>query len=315
MSREYRFHTLDVFTDHVFGGNPLAVLPDARGLSDADMTRITREFNLSETVFVLPPDDPAHTARARIFTPGREIPFAGHPTVGTAVLLVATGVVPATGDETRVILEEGVGPVPVTVRLKHGAPVSAELTTAQPVEVRTGAPAVPNATVLAEALGLHPDDIGSGVLAPAGVSCGVPYLLVPLRDQDAVSRARVDTVRLERLGDAAWTSWVYLFDGVAVARGDAIRARMFAPEIGVPEDPATGSAAAALAGYLALESGTRDGTLRWRVDQGVEMGRPSVLEISADLHGGTVTAVRVAGAAVLVSEGTIRIPGEASPGR
>lgn len=308
MSREYRFHTLDVFTDRVFGGNPLAVLPDARGLSDDEMTRITREFNLSETVFVLPASDPAHTARARIFTPGREIPFAGHPTVGTAFLLVATGAAPASGDETRVILEEGVGPVPVTVRLQHGAPVSAELTTAQAPEVRTGAPAVPDAAVLAEALGLHADDIGSGVLVPTGVSCGVPYLLVPLRDRDAVSRARVDTVRMERLGDTAWTSWVYLFDGVAVARGDTIRARMFAPEIGVPEDPATGSAAAALAAYLALESGTRDGTLRWTVHQGVEMGRASVLELSADLHGGTVAAVRVAGSAVLVSEGTIRVP-------
>jgi trans-2,3-dihydro-3-hydroxyanthranilate isomerase len=315
-SREFHFHTLDVFTDRVFGGNPLAVLTDARGLSDDEMMRITREFNLSETVFILPPDDPAHTVRARIFTPGSELPFAGHPTVGTAFLLVATGMVRPDGHETRVILEEGVGPVPVTVRVERGVPVSAELTAAQLPEVRRDAPDVPPVNEIAAVLGVGVDAIGAGALAPAAVSCGVPYLLVPVHDQATVSHARFDTAAWERFVAPHWAHAVYVFDGSAAERGQRIRARMFAPHLGIGEDPATGSAAATLSGYLAIATaehgGTRDGTVAWRVDQGVEMGRPSLLELSADLQGGAVTAVRVGGSAVLVSEGTLRVPRETS---
>jgi len=309
-ARSYRFHTLDVFTEHVFGGNPLAVLTDARGLSDDEMMRVTREFNLSETVFVFPPEDIAHTARVRIFTPGSELPFAGHPTVGTAFLLVASGIVRAEHQDgdTRVVLEEGVGPVAVTVRVQDGVPVSAELTAAQLPEVRRSAPDVPPTPEIATVLGVAPDAIGGGALAPAAVSCGVPYLLVPLRDQGEVTRARFDASAWERFVAPHWAHAVYLFDGSAAERGQTIRARMFAPHLGIGEDPATGSAAATLAGYLALASEKRDGTLAWRVDQGVEMGRPSRLELSADVHDGKVTAVRVAGSAVLVSEGTLRVP-------
>lgn len=313
--RQYHFHTLDVFTDTVFGGNPLAVLTDARGLSDDEMMRITREFNLSETVFVFPPENPAHTARVRIFTPGSELPFAGHPTVGTAFLLVATGVVRAQEGEARVVLEEGVGPVPVTVRVQNGAPVTAQLTAAQLPEVRRGPPDVPPASEIATVLGVNADAIGAGALAPAAVSCGVPYLLVPLHDQGPVTHARFDVGAWERSVAPGWAHAIYLFDGSAAERGQPIRARMFAPHLGIGEDPATGSAAATLAGYLALASGTRDGTLTWRVDQGVEMGRPSLLEPSADMRDGAVTAVRVAGSAVLVSEGTIRVPREMSSDR
>lgn len=316
-ARSYRFHTLDVFTEHVFGGNPLAVLTDARGLSDDEMMRVTREFNLSETVFVFPPEDIAHTARVRIFTPGSELPFAGHPTVGTAFLLVASGIVRAEHQDgdTRVVLEEGVGPVAVTVRVQDGVPVSAELTAAQLPEVRRSAPDVPPTHEIATVLGVEPDAIGAGALAPAAVSCGVPYLLVPLRDQGEVTRARFDVSAWERFVAPHWAHAVYLFDGSAAERGQTIRARMFAPHLGIGEDPATGSAAATLAGYLALASEKRDGTLAWRVDQGVEMGRPSRLELSADVHDGKVTAVRVAGSAVLVSEGTLRVPREESSTR
>lgn len=315
-AREFHFHTLDVFTDRVFGGNPLAVLTDARGLSDDEMARITREFNLSETVFILPPADPAHTIRARIFTPGSELPFAGHPTVGTAFLLVATGMVQAREGETRVILEEGVGPVPVTVRVERGVPVSAELTAAQLPEVRRGAPDVPTVDQLATVLGTSADAIGSGALAPAAVSCGVPYLLVPVTDQAGVSDVRFDVAAWERFVAPGWAHAIFVFDGSAAERGQRIRARMFAPHLGIIEDPATGSAAASLAGYLAIASvahgGTREGTLAWRVDQGVEIGRPSLLELSADLRDGAVSAVRVGGSAVLVSEGTLRVPRETS---
>ena len=316
-ARSYRFHTLDVFTEHVFGGNPLAVLTDARGLSDDEMMRITREFNLSETVFVFPPEDIAHTARVRIFTPGSELPFAGHPTVGTGFLLVASGIVRAEHQDgdTQVVLEEGVGPVAVTVRAQDGVPVSAELTAAQLPDVRRSAPDVPPTHEIATVLGVEPDAIGAGALAPAAVSCGVPYLLVPLRDQGEVTRARFDVSAWEQFVAPHWAHAVYLFDGSAAERGQTIRARMFAPHLGIGEDPATGSAAATLAGYLALASEKRDGTLAWRVDQGVEMGRPSRLELSADVHDGKVTAVRVAGSAVLVSEGTLRVPREASSTR
>jgi trans-2,3-dihydro-3-hydroxyanthranilate isomerase len=309
-ARQYRFHTLDVFTDRVFGGNPLAVLTDARGLSDDEMMRITREFNLSETVFVFPPEDTTHTARVRIFTPGSELPFAGHPTVGTAFLLVASGIVRAEhrDGETRVVLEEGVGPVAVTVRGQDGVPVSAELTAAQPPDIRRSAPDVPPTGEIATVLGLEPDAIGAGALTPAAVSCGVPYLLVPLRDQGEVTRARFDASAWQRFVAPHWAHAVYLFDGSAAEREQTIRARMFAPHLGIGEDPATGSAAATLAAYLAVASGRHDGTLAWHVDQGVEMGRPSRLELSADVHDGKVTAVRVAGSAVLVSEGTLRVP-------
>ena len=306
MTREYVFHTLDVFTDRIFGGNPLAVLPDARGLDTAQMEHITREFNLSETVFVLPPDDPAHAARLRIFTPGRELPFAGHPTVGTAFLLATLGRVALTGDDTHIVLEEGVGPVPVTIRARDGVPVSTELTAAQKPELRDD---VPSARDIARMLSLAESDLLDAAMPPRAVSCGVPFLLVPLRDQECVSRARVDRGAWDgTLHDDAWAREVYLFDGGAASRNATIRARMFAPSLGIAEDPATGSAAACLAAYLAATAPTQDGELRWTIEQGVEMGRTSTLHITAELAAGEIAAIRVAGESVAVSHGTLRIP-------
>jgi trans-2,3-dihydro-3-hydroxyanthranilate isomerase len=299
-----RYITCDVFTDRRFGGNQLAVFPDASNIPPDLMLSIAREFNFSETTFVLPPDDPRHTAKVRIFTPGGELPFAGHPTVGTAHVLAMLGVVKSTGDETRIVFEEGVGPVPVLIRSKQGRPEFAQLSVAQLPEV---GPPPPSSKVLAEALSLSPKDILDGDMNPEGVSCGTPFLLIPLRDRDAVSRARVKIDQFDAALANYYTNKVLVFALDPEHSENDIRARMFAPSIGVPEDPATGSAAVCLSGYLAARDPRFDGTLRWNIEQGFEMGRPSILEIEADKKDGKITGVRVGGRTVLVCEGTMSL--------
>jgi trans-2,3-dihydro-3-hydroxyanthranilate isomerase len=294
VTRRYAFSTLDVFTDRVFGGNPLAVVHDAGELDPAQMQAIATEFNLSETVFVLPPETDAGTRRLRIFTPAAELPFAGHPTVGTAVLLATLGAVPP-GD---IVFEEGVGPVRVTLGERAKGLLFAQLSAAQ---LPVFGPPPPRPADLAAILGIAPAD----VLDAAGVSCGVPFLVVVVRDRDVLARVRVDLARWEALLAGAWASDLYV---ITPAEGDALRARMFAPGMGIAEDPATGAAASALAGYLARTAGRRDGTLRWTIAQGVEMGRPSRVELEADLGEGEITAVRVGGTAVRVADGEFRVP-------
>ncbi len=307
----YEYYTLDVFTHHVFGGNQLAVLTDARGLSTEQMHQITREFNLSETVFVLPPDDARHTRKVRIFTPGRELPFAGHPTVGTAFLLAATGTIELTGNEgeTHITLEEGVGPVGVMLSIEGGRPVASQLSITRPPEFRHDVPRIAD---IAEMLTLDVSDIGGPGLSVTAVSCGVPFLLVPLRTRECVSRARLQQQAWDRVLSASWATEIYLFDASAIERRTPIRARMFAPSLGIGEDPATGSAAAALAAYLATDLAERaaavSSQLEWTVQQGIEMGRPSTLRLSADVSDGKVEAVRVSGQSVIVSHGTIAVP-------
>ena len=298
----YRYLTADIFTGRMFGGNQLAVLPDARGLTSEQMLAITREFNYSETTFVLPPEH-GGTRRVRIFTPGNEVPFAGHPTVGTAHVLAAIGEVALTdGAETRIVFELGVGDVPVTIRATNGQPTFAQLSVAKLPEVVS---ATPDLDALADVLSLSPDDFVGGPWAPVAMSCGLPFLMVPVKSRDAVRRARVRMEPWERtLAGAAWSEpMVFALDGEAAD----IRARVFVPGLSVPEDPATGSACAALGGFLAARTPRGEGTLRWTVEQGVEMGRPSRIEIEVDKQGGAVTAVRVGGSSVLVSEGTLRI--------
>jgi trans-2,3-dihydro-3-hydroxyanthranilate isomerase len=298
------FFTTDVFTDRKFGGNQLAVFPDARGISAESMPAIAREFNYSETTFVLPPDDPSHTAKVRIFTPGGELRFAGHPTIGTAFVLAHTRAVKLRGPETSIVLEEGVGPVPVVIRSSDGRAEFAQLSAAMLPEV---GPPPPPAAVLADLLSLAPNDLAGGSMAPEAVSCGTPFLYVPLRSRDAVARARIKLDVYESTLGGYLTDKIFVFAMEAEQPGHDIRARMFAPSIGVPEDPATGSACVALAGYLASRDPRRDGTLRWVVEQGFEMGRPSILEIEADKSGGATTAARVGGRSVLVSEGTMAL--------
>lgn len=309
-----RFVTADVFTSAPFTGNQLAVVFGAEGLPAETLQAITREFNYSETVFVFAPDDPMHTRRVRIFTPEAELPFAGHPTVGTAHVLVAIGEVPAVDDEVTVVLGEGVGPVPVRVRLEHGVPVHAQLTTAMLPEERAEGPSLEQ---LAEVLSLSPGDFVGGTHMPASVSCGIPWLLVPLNSVDAVRRARVRMEPWEQYVAAQWGSWPFVFAVTNGVNDDAapahvhevdIRARAFLPGAAVPEDPATGSASASLAGYLAART-PRDGVLRWEVAQGVEMGRASRLSLEVVKTNGAINAVRVGGATVIVNEGTMHVPG------
>ena len=300
----YRFVTCDVFTSVPFGGNQLAVFPDARGIPEHQLLDVTREFNYSETTFVFPPVDPAHARRVRIFTPGGEVPFAGHPTVGTAHALAETGEIALSGDVTRIVLEEGVGPVPVVIRAKAGRPVFAQLSVAKLPEV---GPPPPSRDDLARVLGLEVDDLLGGEWSPQSLSCGLPFLFVPLHDRSAVARSRIRMDAWEATLRDAPVSEIMVFAPGGERPGTDYRARMFAPGLSVPEDPATGSACAALGGYLAARDPRRQATLHWTVEQGFEMGRPSMLEVEADVVRGNVTAVRVGGATVLVSDGTMAI--------
>jgi trans-2,3-dihydro-3-hydroxyanthranilate isomerase len=298
------FFTADVFTDQAFSGNQLAVFPDARAIDAALMQPIAKEFNFSETTFVLPPDSPAHTARVRIFTPGRELPFAGHPTVGTAHVLATTGVVKLTGDTTKIIFEEIAGPVPVTIRAKNGTVEFCQLTAARAPE---SSPETPTREQLAAALSLPIDALRSGSWSPEIVSCGTPFVFVPLKDRAAVAAARAKLDVWDEIFAGRATSEVFLFATEGERPGSDVHARMFAPGIGIAEDPATGSAAAGLAGYLGVRDLRPSGMLRWVVEQGFEMGRPSILEIEADKENGQIVRTRVGGSTVMMTEGTFSI--------
>lgn len=301
-----RYITADVFTSHPLEGNPLAVFPDARGMSGDLMQRIARELNLSETTFVFPPDDAANTRRLRIFTPKTELDFAGHPTVGTAYVLAALGEIPLTGDETRIVFEENVGPVPVLIRSEGGRPVFTQLSVAKLPEL---GPEPPDAAELAEMLSLEPGDIlTGGEDFPQAFSCGNSFLYIPLRNRDAVRRARLRIDLWEELLSEGWASKIYLIARDPELAGSHLRARMFSPALGIGEDPATGAAVSALGGYLGTRVPDRDGTFHWVVEQGFEMGRPSLLHLEVDKQAGDIVAVRVGGNSVMVSEGTMELP-------
>lgn len=302
---KFRYLTADVFTDVPFGGNQLAVFPDASEIPERHLLDITREFNYAETVFVFPPQSPQHTRRLRIFTPGGEIPFAGHPTVGAAHVLAETGAIPLTGLETQIVFEEGVGPVRVMIRAAQGRPTFAQLSVAKLPEV---GPPPPQLEIIAELLSLEPMDLAGGTMAPEALSCGMPFLIVPLRDRGAVRRARIRIERWEEALAGYWAPMVMVVAADPERPGSDLRARMFAPGLGIAEDPATGSACAALGGYLAARDERRAGKLRWIVEQGFEIGRPSILEVEADKRDHAITGIRVGGATVLVSEGTLRVP-------
>ena len=294
-----RFITADVFTDQAFGGNPVAVLPDAEGLTTDQMQKLAREFNLSETVFVLPPDDPHHTKKVRIFVPTKEIPFAGHPTIGTALILASIGDVALGDEQTGIVLEMEAGLVPVTIRSIDGRPNSATLTAPAAPVIRDAPPI----DILAPLLSLEPDQI----IRAEAASCGNPFILVQVKDRSALERSRFDMTIFDQIGDDAFATEPLLFTNDA-PEGFDIQARMYAPHVGIPEDPATGSAAAALGGWLGHHDPMTEGTIRRVIAQGIEMGRPSRLELEVDKRQGDVTAVRVSGSAVLISEGVIEVP-------
>jgi trans-2,3-dihydro-3-hydroxyanthranilate isomerase len=289
----YRYVLCDVFTDQLFGGNPLAVLPDARGLSDRRMQQIAREFNFSESSFVFPAQA-GQTKQVRIFTPSREVPFAGHPNVGTAFALAAIGELGAIDLPLAVTFEEKAGLVPIRIEKRPDGSLFCELTAPEALTVGAAVPVED----LAAAVSLTPEDVVVRSHPPRVASVGLPFLFAELRDRRALEKAHSDPAGL----------------AVVAARGVPpdihLRARMFAPFDGVPEDPATGSANAALAALLASLDEKSDGTLRYRIAQGVEMGRPSVLEARVDKHDGSIETTRIGGTSVLVGEGWIEVPPE-----
>jgi trans-2,3-dihydro-3-hydroxyanthranilate isomerase len=294
----HRFVIADVFTARPFGGNQLAVFPDAHGLGDRVMQALAREFNFAETTFVLPPADPRHARRVRFFTPRTELPFAGHPTIGTAAVLASLGLVDRTDAAATLILEEGVGPVRVEVHLDGGAPFARLMREGQ-VEQPASHPA---RSAAAGALSLPEAAVRDTWFA----SVGVPFCFVHLVSADAVDRASLDRAVWTDAFARAWAPSLFLFAGEPEP-DSRLHARMFAPALGIEEDPATGSGAAALAGCLA-DRLTTDGTFTWQIDQGVLMGRPSQLEASAERRGGRTVAVTVGGSTVLVGEGSMTVP-------
>ena len=298
----YRYFICDVFTDTRFGGNQLAVLPEATGLTDGQMQQVAREFNFAETTFVLPAER-GHTRRVRIFTPAREIPFAGHPNVGTAFALATAGLLGPIDGAVTVTFEELAGLVPVVIDRSEAGGLRCELRAPEPLSRgRT----VPAGTVAA-ALSLDAAEIVSRTHEPVVASVGLPFLMVELRARAALERARARVDLLETLAKDGISPDVHLY--IRSGDGFDLRARMFAPLDGVPEDPATGSANGALGALLGTLEPAASGAFRWRIAQGVEMGRPSVLEVRAEKRDGVVTAAYVRGSSVLVSEGQIEVDG------
>ncbi|HKQ94644.1 MAG TPA: PhzF family phenazine biosynthesis protein [Aestuariivirgaceae bacterium] len=298
-----KFHTLDVFTRTPFTGNPLAVVLDADSVPDDLMQRIAREFNLSETVFVQTPADPANTAKVRIFTPSGELPFAGHPTVGCAVLLASLKHKDNCSFETQVKLEAKAGLVPVKV--SRIGPDAHAVFTAPKLPRNVGPP--PAAERLARAVGLDVGEIGFGTHVPGLYMTSSRVLFVPVASLDALARTRVIEPAWSAALAEAESFNVYLYAAGGADPGTSYRARLYAPGEGIPEDPATGLAAATFPGQLVVHEKPEDGTARWRVEQGYEMGRPSQIDIEADIREGRIVAVRVGGSAVRIGEGILQV--------
>ena len=298
------FTTYDVFTTARFGGNPLAVVEEADGLSTAQMQVIAREFNLSETIFVLKPRDAANTASVRIFFPTAEIPFAGHPTVGCAIHLATKKYKAGCSFETTIRLEEVAGLVPVKVSRIGDVPRAQFIAPVTPFAVDV---AVPSAEAIAEALGLAAADIGFDGHRPGVFKGGPAFLYVPLNSRDALARAQVIEPHWSRLFASLGTRMAYMYTRGGDGADTAYRARAYAPLDGIPEDPATGSATAILAAQLLTAETLADGTHRWKLEQGYEMGRPSQIMLEMDVEGGVLVAARIGGSAVVISEGSLRI--------
>jgi trans-2,3-dihydro-3-hydroxyanthranilate isomerase len=299
------YHVLDVFTEARFGGNPLAVVLDADALDAARMRTIAREFNLSETVFVLKPENAAHTARVRIFTPGAELPFAGHPTVGAGALLaLLRAPAPAGAGEALVVLEEGIGIVRVGVRLRASAPPFAEFG-APKLPEETGTLAPPDR--LAEALSLLPAEIGFENHKPTRYAAGNSWAFVPVASLLAIAKARVALQHWDAVLGGQGLAGAFLYCRQTVHTGAAFHARCFAPGVGIAEDPATGSAAVAFAGAVHRFDALPDGAHRRLIEQGYEIGRPSSIALGVEVQHGRLAAVRIGGHAVRVAEGRIEV--------
>lgn len=298
-----RYHLVDVFTDRAFGGNQLAVCTDGRGLSTELMQSIAKEFNLSETTFVLPPEDAANNYKVRIFTPAAELPMAGHPTVGTAFILARARMIETEGGQTTIKLEEGVGTIPVSLNFKDGQP---DLIWMQQPLPKFG-PRFEDRQVIAEMLSLSPDAVVENLPLEV-ISCGVPFLFVPLKSLQAVRNVRFRLDVCEKaLGDFACQQ-VFVFTTECERAGSNVHSRMFAPMLGVHEDPATGSANGPLGCYLARhEVFPTTHIMEFISEQGFEMGRPSIIQIVIEQDAGEIKSVSVGGRCVFMGEGYLEI--------
>jgi trans-2,3-dihydro-3-hydroxyanthranilate isomerase len=302
MPRSYRYLHYDVFTDHLFGGNQLAVVLDARGLLGETMQAIAKEMNFSETTFILPPDTAGTDVRMRIFTPGEELPMAGHPTIGTTFALARTGAIDC-GRQT-IVFGCGIGPVPVTMTWDGEDLAFAWMSQLLP----TFGAVIPDPARAAAALSLSPAAVAGTGHPVQIVSCGVPFLFVPLTTRSAVDSVTINRGVLDSLLTAAKTPahGVFVFTAQPGDARATVYSRMFAPEMGITEDPATGIASGPLGCYLVRHKIVRpekaDGMISL---QGVKMGRPSHVHISIGVKNGDITSVRVGGEAVLAGEGTL----------
>ncbi|WP_309086061.1 PhzF family phenazine biosynthesis protein [Chelativorans sp.] len=299
-----RYLVYDVFTHERLAGNPLAVVLDAEGLDDARMQEIAGEFNLSETVFVFPPEQAVHTARIRIFTPRHELPFAGHPTVGTAIALAEqVGEIGSGARTSIIVLEENVGTVRCAVSTGDG-PSFAEFDLPRLPE-RIPLPA--SREVVAAALGLAHHEIGFENHLVSAWSAGVPYTCVPVANLKAAAKARLDPGLWEEIasGSGAPIGNPYIYCRETVNHDCAFHTRMFAPGAGIAEDPATGSAAAAFAGAILTYDEPVNGEHRYWLEQGIEMGRPSRIRLEIEVAGGAIDAARIGGSAVKMAEGKL----------
>jgi trans-2,3-dihydro-3-hydroxyanthranilate isomerase len=299
------FLILDVFAERPFGGNQLAVFPDARGLSTETMHSLAREFNFAETTFVLPANDRRHTRLVRIFTPRIELPFAGHPTLGTAAALAHEGLVSWNGNVADVILEEKAGPVHVAIT-RNSDSFFCEMSLERPLDAPEESP---DRMAVAAALSIDEASIRDAWFA----GLGVPFCCVELANRRIVDGAVLDRQAWKQRLAQAWSAQLFFFSKEPGAEG-RLYARMFAPAVGVDEDPATGSAAAALVASLAERGASRDRAasqevrLALHIEQGVAMGRPSHIYASATSSLGQTTRVRVGGSCRMFASGTLLVP-------
>lgn len=296
-----KFHTLDVFTERALAGNPLAVVHDCDGLDGAAMQAIAREFNLSETVFVLEPDDPVNTARLRIFTPSRELPFAGHPTIGAAILIAELRVPELlTRSDVTIVLEEQVGSVTCSVRHRPGqGPRASFILPELPAAVERSF----DHEAIAAALGLEPTEIGFDRHVPTAFSASLPITFVPLASAETMVRVRAQPALFEAaIGPAA-----FFYSRAVVQRGSSFHARVFAPGYGIAEDPATGAAVAAFAGVVMQFEALGNGEHELVIEQGFAMGRPSLITLSLEVTQNALVSATIGGAAVIVMQGIFDI--------
>ena len=297
---KYEYYICDVFTQQKFSGNQLADITDAEGLSDHDMQNIAREFNFSESTFVFP-SEKENTRKVRIFTPRSEVPFAGHPNIGTAFILAETGIFGDFAQSIDVVFEEKAGNVPIKINKDHCGYIWCELSAPAPLSLGK----VATVDLASEVLSIEAGDINVTTHYPQVASVGLPFLFVELQSLEALSQAQIDLTKLQRLLQEGFPSYIHIY--CRDVKDFDIRCRMFAPLDGVPEDPATGSANAALIALLSHCDQRSDLEDKWKISQGSEIGRPSVLHGRAQKIGGTVTEVNLGGYSVMVCKGTISI--------